>query len=332
MTSGQFQLDLAEAAKITAPLGHATMMNDEKSVEFAEGSASGRESLRGPNGEEYPTEEEVKSLRRVCGTVPWSAYTVAFVELCERFSYYGTTAVFVNFIQQPLPPGSTTGSAGTDGQAGALGMGQRASTGLTTFNSMWAYFCPLFGAFVADQYLGRYKTIQVSIAIAIVGHIILIVATLPSVIAHPHGAIAAFSIGLIIFGLGVGGFKPNISPLIAEQYELAHPRQTVKSLKSGERVIIDPTMTVSRIFMYFYLMVNVGALIGQIGMVYAEKYVGFWLSFTLPTVMFCFCPSIMFLMRNKYVKRPPTGSVLGKALRLWGFAMKGRWSVNPVTT
>lgn len=93
MTSGQFQLDLAEVAKVTAPLGHTTMANEEKIVEFAEGSTSGGESLRGPNGEEYPTEEEVKSLRRVCGSVPWSSYTVAFVELCERFSYYGTTVV-----------------------------------------------------------------------------------------------------------------------------------------------------------------------------------------------------------------------------------------------
>ena len=238
----------------------------------------------------------------------------------------------VNFIQNPLPEGSTTGKSGTDGQSGALGMGQRASTGLTTFNSMWAYFCPLIGAFVADQYLGRYNTIQISIFIAIVGHIILIVATLPSVIAHPHGAIAAFSVGLIIFGVGVGGFKPNVSPLIAEQYEIAHPRQTIKVQKNGERTIVDPALTVSRIFMYFYLMINVGALIGQIGMVYAEKYVGFWLSFTLPTIMFCFCPTIMFLMRNRYVRRPPTGSVLGKALKLWGLAMKGRWSINPVRT
>jgi len=35
--------------------------------------------------------------------------------------------VVVNFIQQPLPPGSSTGAAGTDGQAGALGLGQRVS-------------------------------------------------------------------------------------------------------------------------------------------------------------------------------------------------------------
>ncbi len=238
----------------------------------------------------------------------------------------------VNYLQYPLPPGSTTGSSGTDGQSGALGLGQRASTGLTTFNSMWAYFMPLLGAYMADQYWGRYKTIQISIFIAIIGHIILIIATLPPVIAHPHGAIAAFAIGLIIFGIGVGGFKPNISPLIAEQYEAKHPRQYIKVQKSGERTIVDPTMTVSRIYMYFYLMINVGALIGQIGMVYAEKYVGYWLAIVLPTIMFLCCPTIMFLMRNKYARRPPTGSVLAKALKLWGLAMKGRWSVNPVTT
>jgi POT family proton-dependent oligopeptide transporter len=42
---------------------------------------------------EYPTEEEMKTLRRVSGQIPWTAYTIAFVELCERFSYYGTTIV-----------------------------------------------------------------------------------------------------------------------------------------------------------------------------------------------------------------------------------------------
>jgi POT family proton-dependent oligopeptide transporter len=100
------------------------------------------------------------TLRRVSGKIPWTAYTIALVEMCERFSYYGTTAVcmfianpserlasinrstVVNFIQQPLPPGSTTG-AGFDGQSGALDMGQRASTGLTTFNAFWSYIVRL---------------------------------------------------------------------------------------------------------------------------------------------------------------------------------------------
>ena len=37
----------------------------------------------------------------------------------------------VNFIQQPLPKGSVTG-AGFEGQSGALGMGQKIATALTT--------------------------------------------------------------------------------------------------------------------------------------------------------------------------------------------------------
>lgn len=42
---------------------------------------------------DYPTEDERQTLRRVPDKVPWNAFPVAFVELCERFSYYGTTVV-----------------------------------------------------------------------------------------------------------------------------------------------------------------------------------------------------------------------------------------------
>lgn len=42
---------------------------------------------------ERPTEAEEQCLRRVSGKVPWMAYSIAFVEMCERFSFFGTTAV-----------------------------------------------------------------------------------------------------------------------------------------------------------------------------------------------------------------------------------------------
>ncbi|RJE25789.1 peptide transporter [Aspergillus sclerotialis] len=279
-------------------------------------------------GREYPTEEEEHTLRRVSDKLPWTAYTIAFVELCERFSYYGTTVVFVNFIQQPLPKGSTTG-AGYSGQSGALGMGQRASTGLTTFNTFWVYLMPILGAWIADEFWGRLKTIQVALAFALLGHIIIIVAALPPVIVHSSGALGCFTIGLVIFGMGSGGFKSNIAPLIGEQYK--ETKLFIRTIpKTGERIIVDPGQTITRIFLYFYFMINIGALVGQIAMVFAEKYVGFWLSFVLPTIMFCLCPLILFVCRKKYDVTPPTGSVVGKAFKLWGFALKGRWSWNPV--
>lgn len=43
--------------------------------------------------DDFPTEDEMKTLRRVPDKIPWKAFPIAFVELCERFSYYGTTVV-----------------------------------------------------------------------------------------------------------------------------------------------------------------------------------------------------------------------------------------------
>lgn len=207
---------------------------------------------------------------------------------------------------------------------------------------------PLVGAWVADQYLGRFKTIMWSIAIALVGHSILVISAIPPVIDNPNGAVACFAIGLVIMGVGTGGFKyalssslvlilnselklttarSNISVLISEQYEGDKPY--VQTLKDGERVIVDPASTVSRIYLYFYLMINIGSITGQVSMVYAERYVGFWLSFFLPTMMFCLTPIVLFFCRKKYVLAPPTGSVYTQAFRLWRLAMTGRWSLNP---
>lgn len=116
--------------------------------------------------------------------------------------------------------------------------------------------------------------------------------------------------------------------MIAEQYPEERPY--IKTLPSGERIIVDPTATISRIYLYFYMMVNIGSLLGQISMVYAERYVGFWLSFLLPTLMFCLCPTVLFFCRNRYYLVAPTGSVYTKAFKLWRLAMKGRWSLNPM--
>lgn len=258
--------------------------------------------------DEYISDEDLQTLRRVSGKIPWQAYTIAFCELCERFSYYGSTIVYVNFIQQPLPEGSTTGS--DDTQPGALGMGQRASTGLTTFNQFWAYVMPLLGAYLADAHLGRYKTIHIAIAFAMVGHIILVASAAPSVLQNPNSALAAFIIGLIVLGVGTGLFKSNISPLLAEQQTTL--KKKIATLKTGERVIVDPAVTTARMFLWFYVCINIGSLVGQIGMVFAEKYVGFWLSYFLPTVLFACCPIVLFLCKKRYRLAPPTGSVFAK--------------------
>ncbi|RYP62918.1 hypothetical protein DL769_007123 [Monosporascus sp. CRB-8-3] len=324
-------LDVVEAARgAVVPLDSKVLVEKEPlPARDSEGSVSEDHSagaLRGPNGEEYPTAEELETLRRIKGPINWIIYTIGIVELFERFAWYGTTAVFVNFISQPLPPGSTTGAivngSEAEGQPGALGKGQQASTGLVLFNNFWSYLMPLVGGYMADSYWGKYKTIHVAVLVATFGHIILIIAALPPVIANPSGALGCFSVGLIFFGIGVGFFKANISPMIAEQYEAQQPRPVIKVTKKGERVIVDPVMTISVIYMRYYFLINVGSLVGQISMVYAERYIGFWLSYTLPTALFLLCPIILIALKSKYVRRPPTGSVLGKSTGLFFLALK----------
>lgn len=285
-------------------------------------------------GDDFPTEEEMLTLPRISDPIPWKVYTVAFVELCERFSYYGTTVVYQNFIQRPIPKGSTTGAVPDaanhlNTSPGVLNMGQRAATGLTTMNQFWVYLIPLFSAYIADAHWGRYKTIMVSIFIAIAGHIILVASAAPGVITNQGGSLAAFLIGMLVMGLGTGGFKPNISPLVAEQVPATRMRVTTD--KNGRKVIVDPAITYSRIYNYFYLFINIGALVGQIGMSYAERFVGFWLAFLLPTLLFLTCPAVLFFCKKRYKLTPPQGSVLGKAFKLFALANKGKWKLNPVS-
>ncbi len=117
---------------------------------------------------------------------------------------------------------------------------------------------------------------------------------------------------------------------MAEQQ--THTKKRVETLPSGERVIVDPAVTTARIFLWFYVCINLGSLVGQIAMVYAEKYVGFYLSFLLPTVLFLACPVVLAVFKKRYRLTPPTGNVFSKFCHMWGYAMSGKWSINPVKT
>lgn len=280
---------------------------------FSEGKATLQESYL--SDDSLPTEEELNTLERVGAGIPWRIYTIAFVELVERMSYYGCVQVYSNFIAKPRP--TPTGMAidphDADAQPGALGMGKQVAFSLTTFNAFWVYTCPLFGAWIADTYLGRYKTILYSVIVAEIGHIILTVSAIPSVLDNEKGSLACFIIGLLVMGLGTGTFKPNISPLIVEQLE-TDKLQVVE--RNGKRVIIDPAITVTRVYNYFYLFINIGALAGQLGMVYAERYVGFYLSYLIPTIAFLLALPVLIFCKKNYILRPPSGSVMGPAFKL----------------
>ncbi|OJD14219.1 hypothetical protein AJ78_05405 [Emergomyces pasteurianus Ep9510] len=259
-----------------------------------------------------PTEEELSALRRIPGKLPWSTFLVAAVELCERFAYYGIVGPFQNYIQNPYKG---------PGAPGAIGKDQTSATALGSFFQFWCYLTPIFGGIVADQYLGKYNTIVYFSMIYMLGLIILLCTSLPIAIEN-GAALGGLVAAMIIIGLGTGGIKSNISPLIGEQIKSKKP--WVKRLKSGERVIVDPSLTVQRVYMVFYLCINVGSL-SAIATTELELHVDFWAAYLLPLCMFVVGFVVLIFGRKYYVVRPPNGSVIVHAFKvLWiGLINKG---------
>ncbi|KAG1079552.1 hypothetical protein G6F42_023708 [Rhizopus arrhizus] len=259
-----------------------------------------------------PTDEDWAELPEVSDAIPKAAFLVILVEFCERFTYYGLSGPFQNYIQNPAPASYPAALPG------AMGRGQQTATSLTTFFQFWCYITPVFGAIVADQFWGKYKTILVFAIIYFVGLIILTLTSIPPGIAS-GSAFPGFIVAIIIIGLATGGIKANVSPLVAEQYR--SKSAYVKTLKNGKRVIVTPQVTYQKIFNYFYWSINVGSL-SAIATTELEKNVGFWPAFLLPTLMFIPAIIVVLLGRKHYVQNPPRGSVFLEAGRLFLLAFK----------
>jgi POT family proton-dependent oligopeptide transporter len=82
------------------------------------------------------------------------------------------------------------------------------------------------------------------------GLLVLTVTSLPSLVGHGSTGIAGYAVAIIIIGIGTGGIKSNVAPLIADQY--TRQKMAVSTTKKGERIIIDPAVTIQRIYMIFY--------------------------------------------------------------------------------
>ncbi|KAF5545429.1 proton-dependent oligopeptide transporter POT family [Fusarium phyllophilum] len=290
--------------------GYIAPSIDEKKSLDKQHYASDPEFGTTPDGEE-PNDHEKATLRRVGENLPASAFLIAVVELTERFTYYGAQGLFQNYISN-----SPTGADGAKG----LGMGHQAATGLNLFFQWFCYVTPILGAIIADQYLGKYRTILVFCGFYWVGLIILWTTSLPVAMEHGAGK-AGYIVAIIVIGLGTGGIKSNIAPLIADQYQ--RRRMAIRTEKNGERVVIDPAITYQRIYMIFYWCINVGAL-SLLATPFMEKYKGFWTAYLMCFCMFNVGIVTLVLRRKTFVNRPPQGSVITDAFKALGMMIAAR--------
>ncbi|KOS22354.1 Peptide transporter PTR2 [Escovopsis weberi] len=273
-------------------------------------SVARTESEPTPDGEE-PSEHEKRTLRRIGENLPFAAYLVAIVELTERFTFYGASGLFQNYISN-----AEDGSNGAKG----LGLGHQAATGLNLFFQWFCYVTPILGAIISDQYLGKYKTIMFFCCVYWVGLVVLFATSLPVALEHGAG-LPGYIVSIIIIGFGTGGIKSNIAPLIADQY--TRTSMAIKTEATGERVIIDPAVTYQRIYLIFYWCINLGSL-SLIATPFMEKYEGFWTAFLLCFLVFNFSIITLLARRKTYIVRPPQGSVITDAFKAIGMMISAR--------
>ncbi|ETS85704.1 hypothetical protein PFICI_03729 [Pestalotiopsis fici W106-1] len=286
---------------------------DAKTARISSTKIDDNELTDTPDGQ-VPNEYERKTLRLVSDRIPTSAWLVCVVETAERFAYYGMAGPLQNYMQNPY---------GNSLRPGALGLGQANASSISYGFTFWMYLTPVLGGIIADSWLGRYRTICCAVTIYLCGLLILFVTSLPYSLEHGAG-LGGFIAALFLIGTGAGGIKSNVSVLIFEQYTETKPK--ISTLKTGERVIVDPQTTISNIYMIFYNVLCIGCLSG-IPATYIELRVGFWAAYLVPFCVFWIAIAALALGRKKYVRNTPQ-PVLGKALKALGFAIKSGFKMD----
>lgn len=290
--------------------------NSEKTVESLSKESENVYDLESADSDEgrEPTPEEMKKLRHVSEKIPISCWLVAIVELAERFSYYGLSVPFQNYMQ----------NSALDTPKGVLNLKNQGATALSYFWQFWCYVTPVFGAWVADTYLGKFNTICVFCGVYVVGIFILFITSLPSIASH-NVSLGGFIAAVIVIGLGTGGVKSNVSPLIADQIPKTKP--VIKVLKSGERVVQDPNITIQNVFMFFYLMINIGSL-SVIATTELEAHVDFWAAYLLPLCFFVIALVALYVGRNQYVKVPVKDKIISKSFKVSWIALRNKFNFD----
>ncbi|EYU41848.1 hypothetical protein MIMGU_mgv1a022560mg, partial [Erythranthe guttata] len=167
------------------------------------------------------------------------------------------------------------------------------------------YVTPLLGAFLADAYLGRYWTIATFSTIYVFGMTVLTLSAsvngLKPIcddknVCGPNGLQkAVFYTGLYLIALGTGGIKPCVSSFGADQFDDSD--ESEKKSKSS-------------FFNWFYLSINIGALIVATVLVWIQTNVGWGWGFGIPAVAMALAVVSFFYGTRLYRKQRPGGSPL----------------------
>ena len=170
------------------------------------------------------TTNSLKQEKTIFGH-PAGLYILFFVEMWERFSYYGMRAILTLFLAAPIIM--------DDPQSG-YGWTNAETLSFYGTYTMFVYLMSIPGGWVADKFIGQKKAVMLGGLLLCFGHGILAV-----------DAEWAFFTGLILIVVGVGFLKPNISTMVGGLYKKGDNKRDTG-------------------FYIFYMGINIGAFLGAL--------------------------------------------------------------------
>ncbi|KAK8498189.1 hypothetical protein V6N13_061788 [Hibiscus sabdariffa] len=222
----------------------------------------------------------------------WSAAVfVIFVEMAERFAFYGLAGNLITYLTNNLGEPVAT-----------------AAKNVNTWVGISAIF-PLIGAFIADSYLGRFKTILASSLIYFSGMVLL---SLSVSVIPMHSRKAVFFTALYVLAIGEGGHKPCVQTFAADQFDENHPQE--KAAKSS-------------FFNWWYLGIVTGASVATVVVIYLQDNVSWVAGFVVLSGSLAVALAVFLVGIKRYRKQRPTGSPFTTMAQVFVAAVK-KWRVS----
>ncbi|XP_028773125.1 protein NRT1/ PTR FAMILY 5.4-like [Neltuma alba] len=201
-----------------------------------------------------------------------AAIFIIFVEMAERFAFYGLSGNLVSYLTNVLGETTPAAAKNVNNWVGV------------------SFVFPLLGAYIADSYLGRFKTVIFSSIIYFLGMVLL---TLSVSVVPVHSRKWVFFMALYILAIGEGGHKPSVQTFAADQFDEDSPQER---------------MAKNSFFNWWYLGLITGAVSAILVVIYLQDNVGWTVGFGILAAAIAVAFGIFLLGIRKYKKQGPLGS------------------------
>lgn len=218
-------------------------------------------------------------------TLPPQTKYIIGNEACERFCFYGMKAILIVYM--------------TD----VLLMSKDSAQEIVHLFNATIYILPLLGAWLADRFLGRYKTILFISLFYCLGNAVLATSDLATSVESKQ--IILFT-GLFIIAIGTGGIKPCVSAFVGDQ--------------AGG----FDSQTMTRIYSAFYWSINFGSFFAMLVIPFVRDNWGYGVAFAIPGIFMALATLVFWLGNNTYKHKAPAQPEFLSVLscRIFGGARK----------